>query len=184
MTTLTNSGRFQQIYTIPEAACLWAGVPLDQLQGAAYLSPCVPLIVGRPDVSERAQTLMAACGQRVIEFAPVYVSEDGPELLERRTLRKEDLLAWLKANFAGADAKLGGGPPPEPKRELENVKFLSFEEARQRVGISRAQVYRERKNKDLPYPAPDTESPNRWKLSTITDYIEQKAKKATGDPDI
>jgi predicted DNA-binding transcriptional regulator AlpA len=183
MNTLTNSGRFKQIFSIPEAACLWAGVPLDQFTGAAYLSACIPLIVGRPDVSERAQALMDACDHRTIDFTPSYLSEDGPELVERRSIRKDDLVAWLKANFTGADAKLGGGPPPELKRDLENVKLLSFDEARKRVGISRAQVYREKNDPELPYPEPDVAKPNRWKLSTITEYIEQKSKKAQGAED-
>lgn len=177
MNTLTNSGCFKSIYTIPEAACAWAGVPLDQLNGAAYLSPCIPLIVGRPDVGERAQALMDACEYRTIKFTPAYASEDGPELIERRAIKKHDLLAWLKENFSGADAKLGGGPPPEAVQKKvpeELVKLLVLKDVLERVGISKATYYRLLEAKK--FPAPEFQRPNRWKLSTINDYIEQNSK--------
>lgn len=177
MNTLTNSGRFKQIFSIPEAACLWAGVHLDALQGAAFISPGVPLIVGRPDVSERAQALMDACDHRAIKFSPVYASEEGPELVERRTIRKDDLVTWLKENFTGADAKLGGGPPPEPKKAPEEViKLLTLKEVLERVGFSKPTLYRFLKEKS--FPEPEFKGPNRWKQSTINDYIERKAKPA------
>jgi predicted DNA-binding transcriptional regulator AlpA len=184
MNTLTNSGRFKQIFTVPEAACLWAGVPLDQLTGAAFLSACIPLIVGRPDVSERAQSLMEACDQRTIEFSPVFASEDGPELVERRTLRKDDLTAWLKANFTGADAKLGGGPPPDAKQvPAELVPLLLTKDVVAIVRISRAQIYRLIEIRQ--FPEPDFRGrANKWKQSTINEYLERKGNAAPKAADI
>lgn len=180
MNTLTNSGRFKQIYSIPEAACAWAGVPLDQLNGAAFLSPCIPLIVGRPDVGERAQALLEACDHRTIKFITAYASEDGPEIIERRAIRKNDLVAWLKENFTGADAKLGGGPPPEPKKVPDElVKLLNQKEVLERVGFSKPTLYRLMENKT--FPRPEFTGPNRWKLSTINDYIERKQQPPDAD---
>lgn len=175
MSTLTISSRFKQFLTVPEAACLWAGVPLDQLVGAAYLSPGIPMIVGRPDVAERAESIMEACRYNTIQFIPTYMSEDGPEILERRVIRRDDLVAWLKENFTGPDAKLGGGPSPTPKAvPVECVKLLTFREVLERVGISKAQVYRLLTAKA--FPQPDFTKPNRWRLSSITDYIERSQK--------
>ena len=154
---------------------MWAGVPLDQLVGAAYLSPGVPLIVGRPDVSERAESLMEACSHSTITYRPTYASEDGPEVIEKRVIHKADLVVWLKENFTGQDAKLGGGLPPMPKAAPDEiVKLLGFRDVLERVGISKAQVYRLLKGQA--FPPPDFLNPNRWKLSTITDYIERKQK--------
>lgn len=182
MNTLTNTGRFKQTFSIAEAACLWAGVPLDQLLGAAYLSPCVPLIVGRPDVAERAEALMEACNHRTIKYTPTYSGEDGPELVEKRVIRKDDLIVWLKENFSGADAKLGGGPPPEAKKKApeEVVKLISLKEVLERVSISKATLYRRLDEKT--FPPPEFTGPNRWKLSTINEYIERT--KAADDTDI
>lgn len=175
MSTLTTSGRFKQFLTVAEAACLWAGVPLEQLVGAAYLSPGVPMILGRPDVSERAEALMDACTYSSIQYLPTFMSEDGPEILERRIIRRNDLVTWLRESFTGQDAKLGGGASPTPKAvPAEFVKLLTFREMLERVGISKAQVYRLLHAKV--FPQPDFTNPNRWRLSTITDYIEQNQK--------
>lgn len=60
---MIGSGKFKQYLTIPEAALVWEGAPLDLLVGAAFAAPGVPVIVGYPDVTARAEALIEATSQ-------------------------------------------------------------------------------------------------------------------------
>lgn len=178
--------------TIAEAACLWSGLSFDVLEGCEHESPCVPDIPSRPEVAARAQALLDATSHGDLactkHFKPGPGGEpaDYPEeILEKRTIARKDLVAWIEGNFPG---ELPGSPAVAPAVAASAApavqaedELLTMAKVLKRVGFQKATLYRKMKAGTFPRPT-HTEPTNRWLSSVIDVYIADSAN--TGEEDI
>jgi hypothetical protein len=176
--------------TIAEAALIWSGLSFDVLDGCEHLAPGIPDIPSRPEVAARAQALLEATEHGDLacakHFKPGVVAGEPPEfpeeILEKRTISRKDLLAWIAANFP--DEELGAPPAIEASTAApgEEDRLLSFEELKVTLGgISDSTVWRRiREGKLSP---PTLKNPNRWTLSILRADIKAMAE-ATAAEDI
>ena len=120
-TTLAPAGtreRYRQYPTIAEAALIWSGLSFSVLDGCQYLAPCVPDIPGHPEVAARAEAILEATIHGDLKCVKSYerprniaeLDEYLPEILEKRTVARKELLAWIAATFP--DEMPGSAPRP------------------------------------------------------------------------
>jgi predicted DNA-binding transcriptional regulator AlpA len=167
---------YKQHLTIPEAALLWSGLPFALLSVCEYVTPCVPRVLDHPEVEARARAIYDATAHYDLECQRAYRSEDGPELLDGRTVRRADLASWVKTTYGeefGAAPQLAQAPVAEDDRLLDQA------EVQELTKMSRATLHRLRKRGE--FPEPTHTGPNRWLYSAIRDtYLNP----ATGGEDI
>lgn len=169
--------RYRLHPTIAEAALLWSGLSFGLLDGCRYLSPCIPDIPGHPDVSARAEVLLEATtrGDLVCSKAwkagSVYGELADPleEAMERRTIARKDLMAWIAETFPD---ELPGknGAPVEPVGE----RLLTQKEVLVKLGCSRSDLYRRMAAGTFPRPTQGG-AKNRWLESVVDAYIHRTA---------
>lgn len=173
---MLNTGKYKQYLTLPEAALVWSGLPLDLLADAAYPAPGVPLIVGYPDVTARAEALLEATTHGSL----MECGRSDPDIPlpspERRIVHRPALLEWVKKYWP--DELPGGSPPrrtttvaPTPTAPPTEVadRLLLMPAVLKLVGVSKPTLYR--RMGALKFPRPSREKPNRWRASDVQDYI-------------
>lgn len=184
---MIGTGKFKQYLSIPEAALVWSGLPLDLLVEAAYPAPGVPLIVGHPDVTARAEALVEATDRGTL----MDCSRIDPDMplpsADRRKVSRKALMEWIteywpedtpqKPARPGTSAQQRESPYPAPPAGVEPPvpdQLLTEREVLARLSISRSALHRLRTAGF--FPEPTHARPNRWPLSAVTAYI-------TGDGD-
>lgn len=173
---MIGSGKFKQYLTIPEAALVWEGAPLDLLVGAAFAAPGVPVIVGYPDVTARAEALIEATSQGAL----VECGRSDPDMIlpspEKRIVARKALMDWIHEYWP--DEMPGtrkAAPSSTPDGEQASPgNLLTTKQVYERLGISRATLNRRINAGE--FPNHTHENPNRWPENLVDNYIKQSAK--------
>lgn len=191
---MIGTGKFKQFLSIPEAALVWAGLPLELLADAAYPAPAVPLLVGHPDVTPMAEALIEATSRGTL----IDCSRADPDMPlpppERRTVSRRALMAWIDENWP--DTKQQPGRPvvspqcdspypaaPAASDQVADERLLTLAEVQEMLGgISRSTVHRLRTAGEL--PGPTHTGPLRWPLSVIRTYIAKNPNPSAEPEDI
>lgn len=178
---MVNTGKYKQFLSIPEAAMVWSGLPLELLADAAYPSPGVPLIVGHPDVTARAEALVEATDYGTLMECGRYDPDMPLPPPERRKVARASLLAWIakhwpdelpspvrpgQAAAPAADPVVVQLPAPDARAPEQ---LYTVPQILDRLAISRSQLYRLR---DAGYfPEPTHDRPLRWTETALLSYI-------------
>lgn len=173
---MIGSGKFKQYLTIPEAALVWEGAPLDLLVGAAFAAPGVPVIVGYPDVTARAEALIEATSQGAL----VECGRGDPDMRlptpDKRIVARKSLMEWIQEYWpdempgARKAALLHTADVPQDSP----ANLLTTKQVYERLGISRATLNRRINAGE--FPKHTHENPNRWLESLVDSYIRQSSK--------
>lgn len=179
---MLNSGKYKQYLSIPEAALVWSGLPLDLLSDAAYPSPGVLLIVGHPEVTARAEALIEATDWGTL----MECSRMDPDIPlpspDKRIVHRKDLMAWIAENWPD---ELPGVTPPvrhrseptTPSPPATDDKLLNETDVCERLSLSRSTLWRRIKAGQIPEAT--HKNPNRWALSALQPYIQGTTAVAT-----
>lgn len=185
--------RYKIYPTIAEGALVWSELSFDVLEGCEYLAPGIPDIPSRPEVAARAQALFEATEHGDLACTKHY--KPGPvagepaefpeEIVERRTVARKDLVAWIEGNFPG-DLPGSGASSAQPQAAAPVAKLkdelLPMAKVLKRVGFQKATLYRRMNAGTFPRPT-HTEPTNRWLSSVIDAYIAESAN-SVGEEDI
>lgn len=177
---MIGTGKFKQFLSIPEAALVWAGLPLELLADAVYPAPAVPMIVGAPDVTPMAEALIEATSRGTL----IDCGRADPDMPlpppARRVVSRRALMAWIDEYWP--DTKQQPGRPvtasqcdspypaaPAASDQVADERLLTLAEVQEMLGISRSTLHRLRTAGEL--PGPTHTGPLRWPLSVIRAYI-------------
>lgn len=174
---MIGSGKFKQYLTIPEAALVWEGAPLDLLVGAAFAAPGIPVIVGHPDVTARAEALIEATSQGAL----VECGRSDPDMIlpppEKRIVARKALMDWIHEYWP--DEMPGSRKASISSTHDDELtspgKFLTTKLVYERLGISRATLNRRINAGE--FPKHTLKNPNRWPESLVDSYINQPTNK-------
>lgn len=180
---MVNTGKFKSFLSIPEAAMVWEGISMELLHGAAYVRPGVPMIVGHPDVTARAEALLEATERgSLVECSRIDPDMRLPDP-ENRRVSRQALMDWIQQywpdEMPGKRKLTIHEQPPMRVQEPED-RFLTAEEAWTMLGIKKATFYRRRNEGEI--PPPNKDNPNRWRLSVIQALV--KGEQPADDEDI
>jgi predicted DNA-binding transcriptional regulator AlpA len=167
---MVNTGKFKSYLSIPEAAMVWEGISMELLHGAAYVSPGVPMIVGHPDVTARAEALIEATDMGTL----VECSRIDPDMRlpapEHRKVSRQGLMEWIQKYWPEelpGKRKFTMHEQPPMRASEPADRFLTTKEVWEMLGIKKATFYRRRGDGPGDIPPPEQKSPNRWRLSTV-----------------
>lgn len=170
---MIGSGKFKQFLSIPEAALVWEGAPLDLLAGAAYAAPGVVVIVGYPDVTAKAEALIEATSHGTL----VECGRADPDMPlpppDRRVVSRRALMDWIREYWPEElpGARHVAAAPSDVSDPVSPGRLLTTREVYERLGISRATLNRRINAGE--FPKPTHENPNRWPESLVDSYIRQ-----------
>ena len=164
---MLNTGRYKQYLSIPEAALVWSGLPLDLLAGAAFPSPGVPLIVGHLDVTARAEALIEATSFGTLMECGRMDPDMAMPSPDKRIVSRQALMDWIKSYWPEELPKAPAGQSGERFAAAEEL--LTVSEVLQRLKISRATL--NRRIKDGSFPDSTHTNPKRWSVKTIDAHI-------------
>lgn len=173
---MIGSGKFKQYLTIPEAALVWEGAPLDLLVGAAFAAPGVPVIVGYPDVTARAEALIEATSQGAL----VECGRGDPDMRlptpDKRIVARKALMEWIQEYWPDEmpGARTAAPSPTADAPQDSPANLLTTKQVYERLGISRATLNRRINAGE--FPKHTHENPNRWLESLVDSYIRQSSK--------
>jgi predicted DNA-binding transcriptional regulator AlpA len=166
---MLNTGRYKQFLSLPEAAMVWSGLPLDLLAGATYPEPGVPLIIGHPYVTARAEALIEATTYGTLMECGRYDPDMPLPTPDRRVVYRQALMEWIKTYW----------PDEMPANRLvasaasTNIEatevLLNVAEVLERLKISRATL--NRRIKDGAFPDSPHNNPKRWPASMVQEHI-------------
>jgi hypothetical protein len=158
---MLNTGKYKQYLSIPEAALVWSGLPLDLLTGAAFPAPGVPLIVGYPDVTARAEALVEATTYGTLMECGRMDSDMAMPAPDKRTVSRNALMEWIRTYWP--DELPGVRQSTSAIAKVDSEVLLTVPEVLERLSISRATL--NRRIKDRTFPDSTHEGPKRWKAS-------------------
>lgn len=188
---MIGTGKYKQFLSIPEAALVWSDLPLELLADAAYPEPGVPLIVGYPDVTARAEALVEATERGTL----MDCSRMDPDMPlpspDRRKVSRKALLEWVDKYWPdeapsrprsrpSTAAEAAERPAPPTAAPATPDRLLNIDEVLAMIGSSRTALHHLRKAGF--FPEPTHTGPLRWRESVVRGYMDTPTPRHKGRP--
>lgn len=174
--------RYQQCFSITEAVLTWSQLPLATK--VVYLTPGMPELASNPAVHNRAAALVAAIRRGDVPAVAEAPSPRDPECervplpIERWSVRRADLFAWVAQNWPQDVSSAAVVEPPKEVRRPQAPpappadRLLSGAEVLAALGCSRATL--DRMIKKEKFPAHVAGYKAQWHNSTVQEWLAAK----------